>query len=85
MEPGKLIDSWLDFFSSHTIFAIAIIVALGILAYLKPKVMFKLVIVVLAIGAIVYVISFIVDLTSTGIDEKYKFISNPKITFVTPP
>lgn len=83
MDPGTLIDSWLDFFSSHTIFAIAIIVALGILLYLKPKVMFNLVIVGLAIGAIVYVISFVVDLTSIGIDEKKKFIGNPK-TLVIP-
>jgi hypothetical protein len=71
-------DSWVEFIQSHPILAIFIIVAFGISAYLKPKPMFKLMAVVLVIGAMGYVVSFLVDLTSTGIDETTNFMSKPE-------
>jgi hypothetical protein len=70
-------DSWVDFVQGHPILAIASVAAFGIFVYVKPKPVFKLMAVVLIVGAIGYVISFVVDLTSTGIDEKTTFVNNP--------
>jgi uncharacterized PurR-regulated membrane protein YhhQ (DUF165 family) len=72
------IDSLIELFRNHQILAIAVIVVFAILVYFKPKPMFQLVGVVLVIGAIGYVISFLVDLTSTGIDHTTSFMANPK-------
>jgi hypothetical protein len=41
--------------------------------------MFKLASASLAVGAIIYVLSFLVDLTSRGIDEAEKFTTTPDI------
>lgn len=70
-------DSWVDIIQSHPILAILIVAAFGLFAYVKPKPVFKLMAVVLVIGAIGYVVSFLVDLTSTGIDETTTFVSDP--------
>lgn len=72
-------DSLVGFFHSHTLLAVGILVALGVFAYLKPKAMFKLMAVVLVIGAIGYVTSFLLDLTSTGVKDKDKLMGNSTI------
>lgn len=71
-------NSWVDFVQNYPILAIIIIAAFGIWTYLKPKPVFKLLTVVLVIGALGYVVSFLVNLTSTGIDETTTFMSNPE-------
>ena len=71
-------DSWVDFIQSHPILAIVVVVAFGIVAYLKPKPVFKLIALTLAIGAIGYIVSFLVDLTSTGIDQTETFMGHPE-------
>ncbi|MDX1487364.1 MAG: hypothetical protein R3268_04135 [Acidiferrobacterales bacterium] len=71
-------DSWIDFIQSHPILAVAFVAAFVTLVYLKPKPVLKLVAVVLVIGAIGYVLSFLVDLTTTGIDETTAFTSDPE-------
>ena len=71
------LNSLIEFFRNHHILAIAIMVVLAILVYLKPKPMFQLMGVVLLMGAIGYVISFLVDLTSTGMDHTTSFMANP--------
>lgn len=71
------LDSLIEFSQNHLIMAIAIILVFGFLVYWKPKPMFQLIGVVLVIGAIGYVISFLVDLTSTGMDHTSAFKGNP--------
>jgi hypothetical protein len=71
------IDSLIELFGNHQILAIVVVVGFAVLVYFKPKPMVQLVGVVLLIGAIGYVISFLVDLTSTGIDHTDSFMSNP--------
>jgi xanthine/uracil permease len=71
------LDNMLELFQKHQILAIALVVVFGILVYKKPKPMFQLMGAVLIIGAIGYVVSILVDLTSTGIDHTTAFTSNP--------
>jgi hypothetical protein len=71
------LDNMIELFRNHQLVAIAIIAVFAILVYLKPKPMFQLLGVVLLIGAIGYVISVLVDLTSTGMDHTTAFMANP--------
>ena len=73
MESG-----WLAYFLNRPWSTIAMLTALGVFAYWRPKDAVKLMAVFLVIGAIAYVISFIVDLTSTGIEQQRQFTSSPK-------
>lgn len=66
-----------NFVQNHAALVIGIVTVFGVLTYLKPKEMFKLTMAVLVLGAIVFVGMFLVDLTSTGIDETNKFMGNP--------
>jgi xanthine/uracil permease len=72
------LDSLVELFQNHQFLAIAIVVVFGILVYKKPKPMFQLMGAVLAVGAIGYVISVLVDLTSTGIDHTNAFMGSPR-------
>ena len=71
------LDNLIELFRNHPVLAIAIIAIFAVLVYVKPKPMFQLVGVVLLIGAIGYVVSFLVDLTSTGIEHTSSFVGNP--------
>ena len=71
------LDDLIDLLGNHLLLAIVVIAVFAALVYLKPKPMFKLVGVVLLIGAIGYVVSVLVDLTSTGIDHTTAFMGNP--------
>lgn len=71
------LDNMLELFQKHQILAIALVVVFGILVYKKPKPMFQLMGAVLIIGAIGYVVSILVDLTSTGIDHTTALMGNP--------
>ena len=76
MDSGTLTSSVTNFVQNHAALAIGIVTVFGVLTYLKPKEMFKLTMAVLVLGAIVFVGMFLVDLTSTGIDETNKFMGN---------
>lgn len=73
MESG-----WLAYLLDHPWSTIAMLAAVGVFAYWKPKDTVKLMALFLAIGAIAYVISFMVDLASTGIEQQRQFSSSPK-------
>lgn len=77
VSDGMFLDSLIELFRNHQIVAIAIVVGFAVLVYFKPKPMFQLAGVVLLIGAIGYVVSFLVDLTSTGVDHTTSFMGNP--------
>jgi len=74
-----MLDSAIEFFQNETIWASTILVGLAALTYWKPKDMLKVTFIVFAAGALIFVGSFLVDLTSSGIDETRKFTSNPDL------
>lgn len=78
MESGQGTDSWLTYVQSHPLLALAIVVALGAIAYWRPRATFKLIGLLLAVGAIGYVLSFLVDLTSTGIEAQHELMDGKK-------
>ena len=71
-------DSLVTFFQNYQVLAIAIVVVFVIFVYLKPKLTFQFMAALLVIGAIGYVISFLIDLTSTGAEQTKTFMSNPE-------
>ena len=79
MDIQDLIESGMSFFREHTLWAALAVLVIGALFYWRPKGMFRLVAAGLVLGAIIYVISFLVDLTSRGIDETQKLTDSPKI------
>jgi len=78
MDISNLIDSGVNFFRDQTLWAVAIALLIGGLIYWKPKAMFKLAMAALALAAIIYVFTFLVDLTSQGISGTKKFTDTPE-------
>ena len=74
-----MIESGMSFFREHTLWAVLAVFVIGALFYWRPKGMFRLVAAGLVLGAIIYFLSFLVDLTSHGIDETQKFTDSPKL------
>ncbi len=70
MDIETLIAAGIAFYQNHTIPAVAILVVIAVIAFKKPKEIFKLLLVGLAIGVIFYLISFMSDSMSTGIEQK---------------
>lgn len=70
MNIETLIAAGITFFQNHTIPAVAILVVIAVITFKKPKEIFKLLLVGLAIGVIFYLISFMGDSMSTGIEQK---------------
>ncbi len=73
MESG-----WLAYFVDRPWSTLAMLTVIGGFAYFKPKDTVKLVAVFLVIGAIAYVTSFFVGLTSTGVEQQRQLTSSPK-------
>jgi hypothetical protein len=80
MDIDNLIDLGTAFFRDHAIWAISIALAIAILIYWKPKGMSRLALAGLTVGAIIYVVAFLVELTSHGIDETRKFSTTPEVS-----
>lgn len=70
MNIETFIAAGITFYQTYTIPAVAILVAIAVIAFKKPKELFKLLLVGLAIGVIFYLISFMGDSMSTGIEQK---------------
>lgn len=79
MDIDYLAESTAGFFRDHTLWAVLFALVIGALIYWKPKGMFKLASAGLVVVAIIYVLSFLVDLTSRGIDDAQKFTATPDI------
>lgn len=79
MDIDSLVDSGISFFRDHTIWAVLAVFIMGLLIYWKPKSMFRLSAACAVLGALIFVFSFLIDLTSHGMDEAEKFSSTPKV------
>ncbi len=79
MDIDNLVESGVSFSRDHTLWAVLIALVIGALIYWKPKDMLKLASAGLVVGAIIYVLSFLVDLTSRGINEVEKFTTTPDV------
>jgi hypothetical protein len=73
-------QSGLGFFSAHPYVTIAIAVVVGLLVYFKPKFFLKGVFACLILAAIAYVVLFLVNLTSTGMENTERLLDNPRQT-----
>ena len=76
MDFAGLISMGLNFFHTHKLVAIIIVVVLCILLYLKPKATFKMLAMLLVAAVILYILSLIGGLTFTGISQKREIIDN---------
>lgn len=72
MNFETLISEVVGFFHTHTAIAVALIVALLILAYFKPKPMFKLLLFVFFAVAVFYVLSLFGESLQTGTQQKVR-------------
>ncbi len=79
MDIDYLVESGVSFFRDHTLWAVLIALVIGALIYWKPKDMFKLAMAGLVVGAIIYVLTFLVDLTSRGASATGKFTTTPNV------
>ena len=79
MRRQSDVNGWIDLVHSHQALVIAIGVGLVVFAYFKPKLMFKLAGGIGIIIAVAYVISFLANLTSSGIQETTKLTNSPDV------
>jgi amino acid permease len=77
MRFEALMQGGLDLISDHTYIVGAILAVVAVLAYFKIKLVLKAILACLVIGAIAYVVLFVVDLTSTGIESREKLLDQP--------
>ena len=77
MGLEALMQGGFDLISDHIYIAGAILAAVAVLAYFKIKLVLKAILACLVIGAIAYVVLFIVDTTSTGIENREKLLDQP--------
>jgi hypothetical protein len=79
MDISSLLDSAVGFSRGHTLWATLFLIAAGAIIYWKPKDMFRLALAGLTLGAVIFVLSSLLDLASTGIDESRKFTNTPDV------
>ncbi|HYA39447.1 MAG TPA: hypothetical protein VEI74_14360 [Candidatus Methylomirabilis sp.] len=79
MDFGKTVDSTMKYFQGHPLMGAGAVLALIVLIYLKPKAVFKLAAAAMILVAVLYVGSFLIDLTNTGIHEQDKSLSDPHL------
>lgn len=77
MEFDALVQGGLDLISGHAYIAGAILAAVAVFAWFKFKLFLKMIVASLVLVAIVYVVLFIVELTSTGIESTEKLLGEP--------
>ena len=79
MDITSLLDSAVGFFHEHTLWATLILVAAGAIIYWKPKDVIKVALAGLTLCAIIFIVSSLVDLASTGMDQARKFTNTPDV------
>ena len=74
MNVDELFNYCVDFFYSYPYVSVAILAALGTLAYFRTKQFFRLALIVLVAAGVFYALVLLGDVTSTGVAEKKKTI-----------
>ena len=77
MGLDNLMQGVLEFISTHPYATGGILAVVGVLTYFKFKLVLKAVSACLILGAIAYVVLFIFNLASTGVENTEKFLGNP--------
>ena len=75
-----MMETVLNFIATHPYATGAVLAVVGVLSYFKLKIILKAVTICLIIGAIAYVVLFIVNLASTGIENTEKLLGSPNET-----
>ncbi len=70
MSFENMISYVVDFFNTHTIFAIAIVIIIVVFLFWRPKAVFKFAVFILIIGAAVWVIGLLGGSFTTGVKHK---------------
>lgn len=78
MDFGELMRQVVQFFYSHMYLSIFLCVCLGILAYLKPKPLIKVIVIALILTGVVYLSSLIMEMTSVGKYQKEDLVIKSK-------
>lgn len=78
LEFPKWMADTADVAQRHPVFAFAILAAVGMVAYVRPKQFFKVIAAALILGGLVYVVSFVFDLTEKGVDQKERLLIGPE-------
>lgn len=79
MDFNSLVDAGISFYRDHPLWTLLAVAVAAALVYWNPKGMLKLALAGLTLAAIIYVISFLFDLTSRGVDETKKFTTTPDV------
>ena len=78
MDFNTLIEKCQFYFQNNKAIAAVIIAALTIFVYLKPKIFFKLLMLALLLGVILYIVSLMGESTTTGIEQKGRMMYKSK-------
>lgn len=70
MDFNTLLESCQLYFQNNKWVALALIAALCVFGYLKPKQFFKLLILSLFVGAVLYIVSLLGESSTTGMEQK---------------
>jgi amino acid transporter len=77
MNFENLVQATQDFITAHPYITGAILAVVGVLSYFKLKLILKAVTACLILGIIVYVVLFLVNLASTGVENTEEFLGHP--------
>ncbi len=78
MDFGELMRPVVQFFYSNMYLSIFLFVCLGILTYLKPKSMKKVIVIALILTVVVYLSLLIMEMTSGGKYQKEDLVIKSK-------
>ncbi len=74
MDIGELIGQAGQFFYDNVYLSVALCFGLGVLAYLKPKVLLRVIAIGLVLAGVVYLFTIFTDVTATGKGQKKELI-----------
>jgi hypothetical protein len=79
MDFGKSLDNATRYIHGHPLVGGAIVLALVVLLYLRPKLVFRFAVAAAIIVAVLYVGAFLINLTEIGMHEQDKLLDTPRI------
>ncbi len=74
MNPEALFNTCMGFYYAHKLITVIGIVVVAVLAYIKPKEVLKLIAIFAVAVVVIYLLSLMGDMTSTGKSQKEKMV-----------